>query len=199
MHAIKNSFARKLLRNPIRTRTALLSSVLFAAAPALFCQAIPTATRPADIQIGGGFTTARPDYQRQKFPGFAIYFDVDPRAHWGLEAEYHQVFSTSGDRSQQRTAEIGGRYFWNFGALSPYGKGLYGRGSFKYPFGYTQLSYNILAAGAGVDFKATRYIHVRVDYEYQHWLGFQNGGLHPQLLTFGVAYHFDGKPRYKNH
>jgi len=180
-------------------RAALLPAILLGAAPSLLGQARPTATRPADIQIGIGFTTARPDYQRQNFPGFAIYADIDPRAHWGVEAEYHQVFSSTGDQSQQRTGEIGGRYFWNFGALSPYGKGMYGRGSFKYPFGYTQLSYNILAAGAGVDYKATRYIHARVEYEYQHWLGFQNGGLHPQLITFGVAYHFDGKPRYRNH
>lgn len=177
----------------------MVAALLLAAAPAARTQAIPTATRPADIQIGGGFTTARPDYERRNFPGFALYLDVDPRAHWGLEAEYHQVFSSSGDKSQQRTAEIGGRYFWNFGSLSPYGKALYGRGSFKYPFGYTQLSYNILAAGGGVDFKATRYIHARLDYEYQHWMGFQNGGLHPQLLTIGVAYHFEGKPRYKDH
>jgi len=177
----------------------LVAALLFAAAPAARTQAIPTATRPADIQIGGGFTTARPDYEPRNFPGFALYLDIDPRAHWGLEAEYHQVFSSSGDQSRQRTAEIGGRYFWNFGPFSPYGKALYGRGSFKYPFGYTQLSYNILAAGGGVDFKATRHIHARLDYEYQHWMGFQNGGLHPQLLTIGVAYHFEGKPRYKNH
>jgi opacity protein-like surface antigen len=173
--------------------------VLLGAAPFAMAQAIPTATRPADIQIGFGFTSARPDYQHANFPGFAIYADVDPRAHWGIEAEYHQVFSSTGDQSQQRTAEIGGRYFRNYGPFSPYGKGMYGRGNFKYPFGFTQLNYNILAAAGGVDYKATRYIHARVEYEYQHWLGFQNGGLNPQLITFGVAYHFDGKPRYKNH
>ena len=199
MHVIKRTLEDRLFRDSKPGRAALVAALLLAAAPAALTQAIPTATRPADIQIGAGFTTARTDYEPRNFPGFALYLDIDPRAHWGLEAEYHQVFSSSGDQSQQRTAEIGGRYFWNFGPFSPYGKGLYGRGSFKYPFGYTQLSYNILAAGAGVDFKATRHIHARVDYEYQDWFGFQNGGLHPQLLTIGVAYHFEGKPRYKNH
>jgi opacity protein-like surface antigen len=198
LHDIKNSFAYRIFRTSL-LRGGILPGLLLAASPPLIGQAIPTATRPADIQVGVGFTTARPDYERQNFPGFALYADVDPREHWGVEAEFHDVHSSSGDQSAQRTVEIGGRYFRNYGSLSPFAKALYGRGEFKYPFGYTSLWYNMFAGGVGVDYKATRYIHARVEYEFQKWIGFQNGGLHPQLLTFGVAYHFDGKPRYRNH
>jgi hypothetical protein len=196
LHAIRN--VSRIFRPVSLIRGALPAALLFGSAPSLLGQAIPTATRPADIQVGAGFTTARPDYERRNFPGFFLYADVDPRAHWGVEAEYHQV-SGGAAQSSQRTLEIGGRYFRNYGAFSPYAKGMYGRAQFKYPFGFTVLWYNMFAGGVGVDYKATRYIHARVEYEFQKWISFPNGGLQPQLLSIGVAYHFDGKPRYKNH
>jgi hypothetical protein len=181
----------------IRVWWAVLPAIVLAAVPQLSAQAMPTATRAADIQIGIGFTGAKTGYEPQTYPGFAIYADVDPRPHWGLEAEIRQV--SSGDQSRQRTLEVGGRYLRTYGALVPYAKAMYGRGSFRYPFGFTQLSYNLFAGGVGVDIKATRFIHARVEYEYQQWMSFPNGGLHPQLITFGVAYHFEGKPRFVNH
>jgi len=198
LHAIENSSISRSLRPLSLIRGALPAALLLGSASSLLGQAIPTATRPADIQVGAGFTIARPDYERQNFPGFFLYADVDPRAHWGVEAEYHRVSGGAASSSQQ-TLEIGGRYFRNYGPLSPFAKGMYGRGQFKYPFGFAVLWYNMFAAGAGVDYKATRYIHVRAEYEFQKWLSFPNGGLQPQLLSIGVAYHFDGKPRYKNH
>lgn len=197
MHAIKTSFISRI-RALSAIRGAACVALLWGCAAAMSGQAIPTATRPADIQVGAGFSTAKPDYEHANFPGFFLYADVDPRAHWGLEAEYHQV-SGGAAQSSQRTIEIGGRYFRNYGAFSPFAKGMYGRGQFTYPFGYTVIWYNMFAGGVGVDYKATRYIHARVEYEFQKWLSFPNGGLQPQLLSIGVAYHFDGKPRYKNH
>ena len=181
------------VRNLIRA--AVLSALLLGLLPSALAQAVPTATRPADLQVGGGFVGARPGYEPKNSYGFALYADVDPRPHWGAEVEYHQF--SSGNQSRQRTVEIGGRYLWTFGPFVPYGKAMYGRGSFRYPFGFTQLSYNLFAGGAGVDYKATRHIHARAEYEYQQWMGFTNGGLHPQLVTIGVAYHFEGKPRFR--
>ena len=195
MHDIRNWLQSFSTTFGYGLRAAILPVALLGSAPSVLSQALPTATRPADIQVGGGFTLARPGYQPQMFYGFAIYADVDPRAHWGVEAELHEIFGAQ--KSRQRTVEIGGRYFGTFGPFVPYAKGMYGRGDFRYPFGFTQLSYNLLTAGGGVDYKATRHIHARLDYEYQHWLGFSNGGLHPQLITFGVAYHFEGKPRFR--
>jgi opacity protein-like surface antigen len=44
--------------------------------------------------------------------------------------------------------------------------------------------------GGGADFRATRSINVRADYEYQNWMGFPLATLHPSVVTIGVAYHF---------
>jgi hypothetical protein len=55
------------------------------------------------------------------------------------------------------------------------------------------LAYNEFLAGGGVDYRLLRFLNVRADYEYETWRGFSStGGLTPQLLTIGVAYHFPG-------
>jgi opacity protein-like surface antigen len=172
-------------------------SLLLGGATAVLGQAIPTASRTADAQIGVGYTLAKPDYFPDNFPGFAIYADLDFNLHLGVEAEFHQVYSTAGDKSFERTYDIGARYFRTYGPLVPYVKAMYGRGTLQYPFGGAELGYNMFAGGAGADFKVTDYLHVRAEYEYQKWLSFPNGGFHPQLITIGVAYHVTGKPRYK--
>ena len=163
----------------------------------LSAQATPTASRAADAQIGVGFSVAKPDYVQQTFPGFAAYADFDFRPHIGVEGEFHQVYSNNGDLSYEQTYDIGGRYFRTYGALVPYAKGMVGRGNFNYPFGQTNLGYWMYAGAVGADFKLGPYLRVRCEYEFQKWTSFPNGGFAPQIATFGVAYHFAGKPQYK--
>ena len=163
----------------------------------LYAQAIPTAARTGDAQIGVGYSMAKPDYVQQTFQGFTAYGDFDFTLHLGVEAEFHQVFSTNGDQSYERTYEIGGRYFRTYGPMVPYVKAMIGRGDFNYPFGQTELGYNMFAGGVGADFKLGRYLRVRGEYEFQKWTSFPNGGFTPQIVTIGVAYHFAGKPGYK--
>ena len=172
---------------------ALSLSFLLGGASAFYGQAVPTASRTADAQIGAGFSLARPDYQPQTLQGFTAYGDFDFRPHIGAEAEFHQVYSTAGDQSFQRSYEIGGRYFRTYGPLVPYLKAMIGRGDFNYPVGNADLSYTLYAGGVGADFKLGPYLRVRAEYELQKWTNFPNGGLMPQLVTFGVAYHLAGK------
>jgi opacity protein-like surface antigen len=174
----------------------LAFSFLLGGATLLYGQAIPTASRTADAQIGVGYTMARPDYVPQTFQGVAAYADFDFRPHLGVEAEFHQVNSTHGDQSFERTYEIGGRYLRTYGPLVPYVKAMIGRGDFNYPFSETELGYNMFAGGVGADFKLGSYLRVRGEYEFQKWTSFPNGGLTPQIVTLGVAYHFAGKARY---
>ena len=176
-------------------RLALL--FLLGGASVLYSQAIPTASRAADVQIGAGYSIARPDYVQQTFPGFAAYADFDFRPHIGIEGEFHQVYSTNGDRSYERTYAIGGRYFRTYGALVPYVKAMVGRGDFNYPFGYTELGYNLFAAGVGADFKLGPWLRIRGEYEFQKWTSFPNGGFTPQIVTIGAAYHFAGRQGYR--
>lgn len=156
---------------------------------------MPTASRAGDLQIGVGYSMAKPDYPPQTFQGGTAYIDFNFRQHLGLEAEFHQVNSTNGITSFQRTYEIGGRYNRTYGPLVPYVKAMIGHGDFDYPFGQTQLGYRMYAGGAGVDIKLGEYFRVRGEYEFQDWTSFPNGGLTPQVITIGVAYHFAGKPR----
>jgi opacity protein-like surface antigen len=176
-------------------RLALL--FLLGGASALYSQALPTASRTGDVQIGAGYSIARPDYVQQTFPGFAAYADFDFRPHIGVEGEFHQVYSTNGDQSYEQTYAIGGRYFRTYGALVPYVKAMYGRGDFNYPFGQTALDYNLFAAGVGADFKLGPWLRVRGEYEFQKWSSFPNGGFTPQIVTIGAAYHFAGRPGYR--
>jgi opacity protein-like surface antigen len=176
----------------------LALSFLLGATSTLFGQALPTASRSGDAQIGVGYSMGRPDYPPQTtFQGISAYGDFDFRPHLGVEAEFHQVNHTGGYQSFQRTYEIGGRYLRTYGPLVPYVKAMVGRGQFLYPYGETEANYTMYAGGAGADFKLGPYLRVRAEYELQKWTSFPNGGLTPQIITIGVAYHFTGKSVYK--
>jgi opacity protein-like surface antigen len=194
------------LRTNLRMAHLLFASLLGPAA-LLQAQATSTASRVADLQIGGGFSIGKSDYGEPKLIGGAAYIDFDPRSHFGAEFVIHQVNTTSQDGVYERTYEIGGRYFRTYGRLAPYVKVMYGRGVFNYPLVYdpssqkyvaeANLAYNLVAAGAGADFRLTRRFNLRADYEYQRWFSFPPSGLTPQIVTFGVAYHFPGELRIR--
>jgi len=172
----------------------LALSFLLGGATTLFSQALPTASRAGDAQIGIGYSMGRPDYVPQTFQGISAYADFDFRPHLGVEAEFHQVNNTGSYQSFQRTYEIGGRYLRTYGPLVPYVKAMVGRGQFEYPYGETEANYTMYAGGAGADLRLGTYLRVRAEYELQKWTSFPNGGLSPRIVTIGVAYHFAGKP-----
>lgn len=165
--------------------------------PALLGQALPTASRIGDAQAGVGFSLGSPDYNPQTFHGLSAYAGLDLRPHYGVELDFHQIGTAAEGGSSQRSLEIGARYVRPYGPFEPYARAMYGRGNFRYPYGETSLSYNLVSGAVGADFRVTECIRVRLDYEYQDWLGFTNGGLTPRLATFGVAYHFTGPTRFK--
>jgi opacity protein-like surface antigen len=173
---------------------ALLS--LLGGAAILHAQAGTTASRPGDAQIGISYVRANPDYVLTTYQGIGAYADFDFTPHLGAEAEFHRVDSPTNDQSYEQTFEIGARYHRTYGPLVPYVKGMIGRGIFNYPYNGASLGYTMYAGGGGIDVKVGEFVRVRGEYEYQKWSGFQNGGLAPQLVTIGVAYHFDGRFRY---
>jgi len=172
----------------------LVFGCLLGGASMLHAQASPTASRGADLKIGGGLTSAASDYGN-RFNGGMAFFNFDFKAHFGIEGEFHFVRDGSGNGLYEKTYEVGPRYFRTYGKFVPYAKLMYGRGVFNYPAyapggPHPNLAYNLFAGGAGVDYKALPYLYVRGDYEYQYWTGFPPNGLTPSLLTIGVAYHF---------
>jgi opacity protein-like surface antigen len=175
----------------IRTRrilALLLACCLSAAARA---QSMPTASRPGDIQFGGGFTLGNSGYNFNKLSltGGAAYATFDKRTHWGFEAAFHQVKPSTDPTVYQRTYELGPRFYLTRGRLAPYGKVLIGRG--VYNFGNSaNIAYNLYTVGGGADFSLTPTINLRADYELQNWLNFPIATLRPSLFTIGAAYHF---------
>jgi hypothetical protein len=163
---------------------------LLGATSLLHAQASPTASRWGDLQVGGGYSFANSDYSPEHYKGFTVYSDFDFTRHWGVEAEFRFVKSPSPANEYEKTYEIGGRYFRTYGRFNPYAKLLVGRGVFNFPNDSANLAYNMLAAGAGLDYRVKSYLNVRGDFEYQHWSGFMNDSLAPTVATIGVAYHF---------
>ncbi len=175
------------------------SCLLLLACPLLLSQASPTASRRADLQVGGGVVLDFSNYDPDLLKGLAVYATLDLTNHLGGEVEFHNGGSGNGDQVYERTYEVGPRYHRTYGIFSPYVKGMYGRGVFNFPNSAANLAYNLFAGGAGVDVRVRPYLNVRADYEFQRWSNFPPQGLTPQLITLGVAYHFPGGLRRGQH
>ena len=180
-------------------RLVIASCLVGFAVPALHAQATSTASRRADLQIGGGFVFSKSDYGTANLKGGAFYTTLDLTNHLGAEFVIHQVNSSTGDSLYQRSYELGPRYYRVYGPVAPYVKAMYGRGVFNFPRDVANLAYNMFAGGVGIDVRVLPYLNVRADYEYQDWLGFPPTGLKPQLFTIGVAYHVPGQIRKGKH
>ena len=170
----------------------LLATFSLAAIPTAKGQAVSTARRRFDLQLGVGFSGIKPDYGVNLLKGGALYATLDFSNHFGGEFVIHKGNSSQSDNLYERTYEIGGRYHRTYGRFKPYIKGMVGRGVFNYPNNVANLAYNMLAGGAGTDFRVLESINLRADYEYQDWFSFPSNGLNPQVVTIGVAYHFPG-------
>jgi len=168
-------------------------------------QASPTATRRADLQLGGTFSYAQPDYGTNNLHGFGFYGDLDLKYHLGIEIDFHHL-SGPDPILYERTYEIGPRYIYPIHErFVPYAKVMYGRGVFNFP-GHTftgqevnvaNLAYNIYSGGGGLDVKILPSLNIRVvDFEYQRWPGFPPNAINPIVFSFGAAYHFHGGDRY---
>ena len=195
--------------------------VLGCSAAAASAQAVPTAKRLADLQVGGTFTLADSNYTNDTsdpgrnnnvfnlsqptgnsiyWKGAGAYATLDLRYHYGVELSYKRTAS-SGTELSETTFEFGPRYVFHTGRFSLYAKALYGRGLFNFAayestgksVEIANVAYNVLTAGGGLDLQLRSGINIRVfDYEYQHWLNFPPNKLTPQVVSVGVAYHFHG-------
>jgi len=177
------------LRWAIAIAVLLASSAVCAPADA---QSKTTASRIGDLQVGGGFVFARSGYNFTPIHlvGFGAYATFDVRPHWGGEVDFRHARATQDSTITQTTYQIGPRVFLQRGPLLPYGKFLIGRGVYNFSGNVANVAYNMYTFGGGADFAVTRSLNVRGDYEYQNWVGFPLGTLHPSVITIGVAYHF---------
>jgi hypothetical protein len=171
------------------TRLWLLIGLL-AGATLSHAQAVPTASRAGDLQVGFGYGVAIPDYTNDKFKGIAPYATFDFTPHIGVEVDFRLLKGPSNNSLYEKTYEIGGRYHIDYKRLKPYGKIMVGRGVFNFPNNVANLAYNMYALGGGTDVRVLPFLNVRADFEYQSWYGFPPHGLSPLVGTVGVAYRF---------
>ena len=60
-------------------------------------QALPTASRIGDLQVGAGYSNANPDYSPHRFNGFLVYGTFDFRSRLGVELNFHHVSGPSSE------------------------------------------------------------------------------------------------------
>lgn len=178
------------------------AALALAPAPLAHAQATPSASRLGDPQVGAGFSFGNSNFftpelggNGEKLLGFDLYSTLDLKHHIGVELNFRQTHPTYGESVYERTYEAGGRYVHPIGRFDPYAKLMYGRGVFNYPNGVANLAYNLMAAGAGADYKLSGSINLRAEYEYQQWFSFPLQPLQPNIITVGVAYHIGGSAR----
>lgn len=189
--------ARNVLLKHFKVAGFIVSSSLY-----LNAQAVPTAERFADVQVGATFSLAKPDYGASLWKGLGLYADVDVTTHIGLEVDFHHV-SSPDPVLYERTYKMGPRFILPVRQhFSFYSKAQYGRGVFNFAgqdpatnatVQVANLAFNIWSVGGGLDLKLQRQLNVRLfDYEYQRWSSFPPHGLNPNVFSFGLAYRFNG-------
>ena len=181
-------------------RSWIISGVAFAIAfaQAALSQASAAGVRAGDLQVGGSFSFAKPDYGQDNLRGYGFYSSFDFKPNYGVEIDFHQNNAPSPSVIYERSYEVGGRYVRHYSIFNPYARVMYGRGVFNYQFNVANLAYNMGVIGGGVDINVHRHVNVRADYEYQRWFSFRgnlsedgSSSLSPQLFTIGAAYHFE--------
>ena len=190
--------------SPLYLKTIITALALGLFPSLLMSQAMPTASRQLNVQVGGTFSMANPGiasdativYVQMNFKVGGLYATIDPANHFGLEMSVRQVFGTEG--VHERTYDVGPRFYLTHGRFVPYGKVLFGRAVFNFPNNFANQAFTEGALGGGLDYRLNSVLYLRGEYEYQRWFSFRTqvaafpGSLSPSVASFGVAYHFGG-------
>jgi opacity protein-like surface antigen len=176
-------------------------ALLLVAGVSARAQALYTASRAGDLQIGLSYSSADANYEyvRNRIAGIGFYTDFDFKEHFGVDLTFHQLDDPN-SAVYQRSYEIGGRYIRHYGIdrYNPYIRVNIGRGVQNFPDNDANLAYNLIAAAGGIDISVHRQVNLRIEYEYQDWLDAPGASLtlNPSMVTLGLAYHFaGGNPR----
>jgi opacity protein-like surface antigen len=190
--------------SPVYLKTIITALALGLFPSLLMSQAMPTASRQLNVQVGGLFSMANPGiasdativYGQMNFKGGGLYATIDPANHLGLEMNVRQVFGTEG--VHERTYDVGPRFYLTDGRFMPYGKVLFGRAVFNFPNNFANQAFMEGTLGGGLDYRLNSVLYLRGEYEYQRWFSFGTqvtgfpGSLSPSVASFGVSYHFGG-------
>jgi len=195
----------------------VLAVFLVCTASSALAQAAPSADEtntPFSVGLGfSGFTF--PSFGTGHILGATLWAKYTPiRIPWilhgiGLEGEARDLnFGRSSNLLpvvRSDIAAIGPVYTWqHYRDVHPYARAQIGYGNADYPTTvhprYHQ-SRTLTCAGAGVEYRVSRSVWVRADYEYQFWADFFKhpgttippGQWHPQGFTVGAMYHIGSR------
>ncbi|MBB6142199.1 opacity protein-like surface antigen [Silvibacterium bohemicum] len=175
--------------------TAMLGST------AAFAQVAPSAVGGnAALWVGGEISSFNSDYaSTSRLVGPGAFFDLNVTRKLGVEGEARWLHY-KGTGGETQGDYLGGVKYrvYRFHKFSLNAKFLLGGVWIHYPFDIGNGSYFAYAPGAFVDYRLTRHLAVRGDYEYQIlpsapglYPG-ESNGLHPTGFSVGVAYRILG-------
>ena len=165
--------------------------------------AAPGESHGVPLSIGAGYSNFQSDFNG-RISGIAVWADWTfyraPRylRGLGIEAEGRDLnFGRTGTVANLRYDTISGGPIYTFSRcrrFHPYGKFLIGFGSIDFftpsPT-YSHDTRQIYAPAGGLDYRLTRTIWLRGDYEYQFWPDlFHRHNLNPRGFTVGASYDF---------
>ncbi|HVG27271.1 MAG TPA: outer membrane beta-barrel protein [Acidobacteriaceae bacterium] len=180
----------------------LLAALSFSAPRSLHGQALPIATRTADISVFGGFATGLPDYGPYRNNGGSFGVNFTRYLHLpvapSIEARANFL---NGKTVNERTYLFGVRAQGDlFTRLHPYANFLIGPGDIHFNFfnnGYVGDNSTVYSIGGGADYDIARHWQAKVDFQYQHWKTGNNVTYTPTLTVIGVAYRIPFRPHFR--
>lgn len=192
-------------------RKIVLYSLLFLLPGALCAQSRESADRSgASLQAGAEYSIFNPDFYctssspfscgggGKLLKGVGVFADYDLRGKYGAEAEGRWLHWDGEGGQVESTYLIGPRYrVYRWHSLDLWAKFMVGIGGITtayYPAPDTlKGTMFVYAPGASVDYRLTRKVSIRGDYELQKWPAFavtppHNHGLTPNGFSLGIAY-----------
>jgi opacity protein-like surface antigen len=170
-------------------------------AVAAYGQVAPSATGgAATVWVGGEFSSFNTDYDaRTRIVGPGIFGDFNLTPKLGIEGEARWMH-WNGTEDQTQSDYLGGVKYriFKIQKLSIYAKIMVGGVWVRFPDDIGTGSYFAFAPGAIGEYRLTRRLAVRGDYEYQFlpsapgFPGEPSNGLTPNGFSVGVAYRLLG-------
>jgi Outer membrane protein beta-barrel domain len=180
-------------------RILILTMVLGSAAA--FAQVAPSAQGGnATLWVGGEFSSFDPDYNPfSRIVGPGVFFDFNLTRKLGVEGEARWL-RYNGSLGETQNDYLGGVKYrvYRYHKLSLNAKVMLGGVWIHYPADIGDGSYFTYAPGGIADYRLSRHLAIRGDYEYQFlpsapgFPGEVSHGLNPNGFSVGVAWRLLG-------
>lgn len=180
----------------------LLTLCMIAPAVAVSGQVVPAGYGNSNrLWVGGEYSNFTPSFgPAVRIAGVGAFADWNLNPRWGVEGEA-RFLRFNGFYGEAQNTYLAGPKFMVLkqGKFRPFAKFLIGMGDNHFPFKIGNGSYLAYAPGAGLNYRLTRRIALRGDYEYQLWpsapgiAGEPSNGMKPNGFSAGFAYSLLGR------